>query len=237
VVIRLAPYNLNDKNDKLDVMKAVITADIVNYTKLTNNKADIVLGAMHAMFEELSHTRLNIDNNFSIKRGDSIQIELSDISAALKTALLLKTVVNKIEFDNKKRQAPNVDIRIAIGLGYVDAVRETVNESSGTAYINSGRMLDSMKKNKRLLAIKTDNSNWDPELETEFKLLEVIMAGWKTTSAEVIYLTLLNNKEKEIEEKLAISQSAVNQRKRTAGWYGIEAVLCRFEELVNKEEA
>jgi len=46
---------------------------------------------------------------------------------------------------------------------------------------------------------------------------------------------LLNYKEKEIQEKLKVSQSAVNQRKKTAGWNGIDALLKRFEKLISKE--
>ena len=36
-------------------------------------------------------------------------------------------------------------------------------------------------------------------------------------------------------EKLKISQSAVNQRKKRAGWTGIEALINRYEKIINKE--
>lgn len=93
-----------------------------------------------------------------------------------------------------------------------------------------------MKKNKRTLAIKTGNDELDAELETAFKLLEVIMSGWGVTSAEVLYWTLLGLTENKIRDKIGKTQSAINQRKRTAGWSGIEPLLERFEELMRKEE-
>ena len=54
-------------------MDAVVTADIINYTKLTEEEADLVLDTIHSEFEKLELTRTNVINNFSIKRGDSIQ--------------------------------------------------------------------------------------------------------------------------------------------------------------------
>jgi replicative superfamily II helicase len=110
-----------------------------------------------------------------------------------------------------------------------------VNESTGDAYTYSGRTLDSMKKYKRNLAIKTNDVSICRELETEFKLLEVILSGWTINSAEVIYWTLLELNENEISEKLKVTQSAVNQRKKTAGWIGIEPLLERFTELMEGE--
>lgn len=213
-------------------MNAVITADIVDYTKLSENQANKILNAIHIVFNKLAISRTNLIHNFLIKRGDSIQMEIEDPSETLKVALLLKSAINKIDFYNNKRRAPTNDIRIAIGVGDIDTKRENVNESTGDAYTNSGRTLDSMKKNKRLLAIKTNNDSINAELETEFKLLEVIMSGWKTTSAEVIYWTLLGFSESQIAEQLNVSQSAINQRKGTAGWSGIEHLLNRFKNIL-----
>jgi hypothetical protein len=217
-------------------MQAVITADIVDSSSLSSDQTDIVLNAIHSLLDDYKNVRVNIEDKFIISRGDSIQIELDSAAQALNIAMLLKATVNKISFREVKRQSPVVDVRIAIGIGDIEIKRELVNESSGSAYINSGRMLDSMKKEKRLFSIKTNNSFWDEEFDAEFKMLEVILSGWKITSAEVVYLLLLNYKEKEIQEKLKISQSAVNQRKKAAGWNGIDALLKRFEKLISKEE-
>jgi len=60
------------------------------------------------------------------------------------------------------------------------------------------------------------------------------MSGWVITSAEALYWTLVGFNEKEISEKLNVTQSAINQRKKTAGWTGVEALLQRFEELMRK---
>ncbi|WP_075603949.1 hypothetical protein [Saccharicrinis aurantiacus] len=217
-------------------MNAVITADVIDSTKLSREGEDLVIKTIYDTFSKDSTIRTNVDESyFLITRGDSIQLELDDASKALTTALLLKTALNKITLLSNRK--PSIDVRIAIGLGEITGKRNNVNESTGGAYTNSGRTLDSMKKYKRKFAVKTDNTNLDTELETEFKLLEVIMSGWVVTSAEVLYWTLIGLNENEISEKIGITQSAINQRKKTAGWSGIEALLNRFEVLVSKEVA
>lgn len=217
-------------------MYAVITADVIDSSSLSVEDEDFVLKVIYETFGKDSTIRTNVgENYFKITRGDKIQIELNEVSNALKTALLLKTAINKISLSNDRK--PSIDVRIAIGIGEVSAHRPNVNESTGEAYANSGRTLDSMKKNKRTFAIKTGNDNLDGELETEFKLLEIIMSGWVVTSAEVLYWTLIGLNENEISEKLEITQSAINQRKKTAGWSGVEALLLRFEELMRKERS
>ncbi len=219
-------------------MKAVVTADIINYTRLTPDNAGTVIDVINKLFNNpnlLSSVRTNLKANLSIKRGDNVQVEISNPINALRVALLLKTAVNAVNLSpEKKRNKPMVDIRIAIGIGVVDMQRSDVNISSGEAYEHSGRTLDTMKKSKRKLQIRTNNKQWNNEINTEFMLLEEIMRGWKITSAEVVFLSLLGFKEKEIEAELGISQSAVNQRKSNAGWNGLEALLNRFENLIRE---
>ena len=215
-------------------MNAVITADIIDSTKLSTEGEDLIIDAIYETFGNNSDIRTNVgESSFIITRGDNIQIELDNATEALKAALLLKTTINKITLITDRK--PSVDIRIAIGIGDIRGQRSNVNESTGVAYTNSGRTLDAMKKNKRTLAIKTGENNLDSELETEFKLLEVIMSGWKVTSAEVLYWTLQGLNEIEISKRINKTQSAINQRKKTAGWSGIEPLLERFSHLMGKE--
>jgi hypothetical protein len=187
---------------------------------------------MKKMFSQVKSVRTNIDNSLSIKRGDSIQGDIDNVADGLRLALLLKTSVNKVLFEDEKKRSLLMDIRIAIGIGNIDVERDNVNESSGEAYVFSGRTLDTMKTNKQTIAIKTNNDDWNAELETEFKLLEEIIKNWKISSAEVLYWALLGFDDKLIAEKLGVTRSAIVQRKKTAGWNGIKALIQRFETLM-----
>jgi len=215
-------------------MKAVITADIVNSTKLNTEEADIVLESLHNTIQDIDNAKFNVYSSFAIKRGDSIQGELSNARDALRVALILKTAVNRLVITKNIKRNIVVDIRIAIGIGSVIS-NNNINESSGEAYMNSGRTLDGMKKEKRTLAIKTPNVNLTDELETEIKLLEVIMDRWTLSSTNILYYILLGKTENEAAEILKITQSAINQGKKRGGWNAIENLLKRFETLMQQK--
>ncbi|NOQ75135.1 MAG: hypothetical protein GQ574_24185 [Crocinitomix sp.] len=216
-------------------MIAVISADIIGYTKLEQARAEEVLAGLTAFFDEIGGRQIksNIGIDFKIRRGDSIQGEIKNPVHALRIAIMLKAVVTQIKFGKiNKRKHPEIDIRLAIGIGSLDISREKIDVSVGSAYTNSGRTLDQMKQEKRIFAIKTENQQLNEEFETEFKLLEVILSSWNITSAELVYWLLKDLTEVEIAEQLGVSQSAVNQRKKRAGWSGIEALIERYEKLM-----
>lgn len=213
-------------------MKAILTADIVGYSKLSYSESDILIKKIHEVFQDSQSVRTNI-SSLRIFRGDSIQIEIKDISKALLMALTLRSLVNKTFCEAGKKSLPYVNVRIAIGIGSVQSPRNLVNESSGDAYTRSGRSLDTMKNNKRFIVVKTGNPAIDTELNTELMLLEFILAGWTANSAEVVFWALQGCNETEIAKILGKSQPAVNQAKKRAGWSGIEVLLNRFEMLVH----
>lgn len=214
-------------------MQAVITSDIINYSRLEKKEEDLVLESLQLLFEQ-EKLRSNIGSKgFRISRGDSIQAELEVPEQSLKLALLLKSSINKIRVKESNTLKPSIDLRIAIGIGSISSRRENVDESTGDAYSFSGRTLDTLKKRKRLIDIKTLDDNINAELQTEFVLLEEIISQWSVYSAEVVYWTLMAFTEEEIGRKLSISQSAVNQRKKRSGWNAIEVLLNRFELLIN----
>lgn len=213
-------------------MKAVITADLIDSTKLTKDDSEKVMKTLYMLQKELMMSRVNYAQDFYIKRGDNVQIELTNVSDALRVALLLKTTLNKISLNPTQKKNIQVDARIAIGIGEIDNIRENVNESSGEAYMYSGRTVDMMKKSKRHLFLTSGESSLNDELYVELLLLEEILSNWKRSSAEVVNFLLLGFNEFEIAEKLGITQPAVNQRKKTAGWIGIQALLERFENLL-----
>lgn len=218
-------------------MEAVISADIIGYTKLNEEQQNVVLIEIKKLFDSIEGMRDNLGPNFRIYRGDAIQVEIKNPKEALKIGLLLKAAVTQITFETNyfKRMRPVIDVRIAIGLGSINNRRELVDESMGTAYSHSGRTLDEMRKAKSIFTLKSDNPKLDAELNVAFKLLDTILLSWNITSAELMYWLLMGMTEIEIAEKLKISQSAVNQRKKRAGWYGIEALLERYEILIDRE--
>ncbi len=216
-------------------MKAVISADLINSTTYSKGLLNKVLDRLKKEFDQIS---AHEDAVFDLYRGDSFQGVLSHPEKSFKVLLQLKTAINSIHSEkDKSRNAFGItsDFRAAIGIGTIDLERKTVSESNGEAFQFSGRTLDEMKNGPHKLLLKSPNENINEEFATSFLLFDQLADRWSTASAEVIYYALQNLKEKEIAERLGISQSAVNQRKKASGWEAIEVLLNRFESVISEK--
>jgi len=119
IMIRIQPYNcIETVYDKIlrpeNIMNAVITADIIDYSKLPIAGEDLVINTIYDTFEDGAHLRTNLDSSIVITRGDNIQIELDHHHEALKAALLLKTAINKITLNKGNKNKIEIDIRIVL---------------------------------------------------------------------------------------------------------------------------
>ncbi len=209
-------------------MQAVITGDLIDSTKYSPQELDIILNAINQEFE---HFRSVYDTDFKIFRGDSFQGIVMDATIALDLVITLKTTINRIRIQNKKISGLP-DFRIAIGIGTINLKRESILESNGEAFQFSGKALDSMKGDSRLL-LKTVNDNLNDEFNVHFSLLDSITSKWSLSSAEVVYYLHKGYKEREIAEILGINQSAVNHRKKVANWDSIALLLNRYKTAVS----
>ena len=197
----------------------------------------MVIQALNREFNELEKISEK-DSKFQIYRGDSFQGVVHSPQLALLFALRIKTSINRLHLkdrDSNKAFKREADLRMAIGIGTYDFERDSVLESNGEAFQFSGRTLDEMKKENRKLKIKTPITEVNKEFDTSFFLFDTLSDKWSTASAEVIYYLLKGFKETEIADELGISQSAVNQRKKAAGWDAIEALLERYQSVITQQ--
>jgi len=217
-------------------MIAVISADLLSSSSYSKTLLEKVIYALNKEFTSLEKLSEK-DSGFKIFRGDSFQGIVYDPSKALRITLQLKTAINRIhlhENDSNRAFKKEADIRIAIGIGSYDFKRDSIMESNGQAFQFSGRTLDDMKKENRKLQLKTPVENINNEFNTSLYLFDTLADKWSTASAEVIYYLLNGFKETDIALELGISQSAVNQRKKAAGWDAIDSLLHRYETLMNE---
>ncbi|MDR9456207.1 MAG: hypothetical protein RI572_02250 [Salegentibacter sp.] len=212
-------------------MIAVLTADLINST----NYSETLMGRVMAVLkEEFSDVKKKYpSSDFSIYRGDSFQGVLQHPEEALTVMLQLKTAILSIS-TTKKGKSREADLRIAIGIGSLDFQGKTIEESNGQAFQFSGRSLDEMKYEGRKTRLKTPSETINGEFDASLFLLDEITDRWSTASAEVIYFLLKGLKEKEIATELGISQSAVNQRKKAAGWEAVNSLLERYNNIISK---
>lgn len=226
-------------------MKAVITGDIIQSTKL-EPKARLEL--VRLIRSELKELAGEYKFKSEFFRGDSFQCYLTNTEQALRIALMIKTYIRSINpsashiltrvnnpIKRKSVLLPLqiVDARVALGIG--DAVlRNDLAISEGVAFELSGRLLDELKNRKQSFGIASDDMNND-ELATEAILLDALLGKNTALQCEVINWKLNGFNETEIANKLNINQSAVNQRSRSGNWNAIEAMVNRFETIYNNK--
>ncbi|WP_245617632.1 transcriptional regulator [Siansivirga zeaxanthinifaciens] len=185
------------------MITSVITGDIIKSRTQTNQ--DIWIEALKRVLSNLSTSK----KYWTIYRGDSFQIEIKDWFTSFECALYIKSCIKSIN---------GLDVRLAIGIGNKDFEGENVSESNGEAFIFSGETLESLKKEKQNLRIKTRDSKLDEELNLYFKLALITMDSWTKNSAEMVKLTLENPNalQSELGKLLGINQNAVSNRQKRA---------------------
>jgi len=215
-------------------MIAVITADLLNSTRYSGELLTEVLDILNAEIEGIERKYRN--SKFELYRGDSLQGVIEPVSS-FRSALRIKTAVNKLrsqEAIDSNSYRIEADLRISIGIGTIEFERESIMESNGEAFQFSGRTLDEMKKTGKKMTLKTGIEEVNNEFDNAFLLFDTITDKWSSASAEVIYYLLKEMKETEIAEILGISQSAVNQRKKAAGWDAILSLMERYEQVMKQ---
>jgi len=218
-------------------MVAVLTADLVESSLYEEEVLEKVLNTLKAEFAHIRDTYGEDNVRLKIYRGDSFQGVIKKPEEALKIALQIKAAVNRIHLKKTKKNkaySKIADFKIAIGIGTQNIEREAISESNGQAFQFSGRTLDEMKTENQKTRLKTELEDVNAEFNTSFFLMDTITDKWSTASAEVVYYLLSGLIEREIATEINISQSAVNQRKKAAGWEAISELLIRYRNVITK---
>jgi hypothetical protein len=226
-------------------MKAVITGDIIQSTRLSSEQKIAVFNSVKSYLKLL---KKDYDMKSEMFRGDSFQCLVNNPADVLRVALLIKTFIRSLnpsemyaiikESDRKKGAKTTLttwifDARLAIGIGSIEFETKTLANSNGEAFYTSGFLLDEIKNSKRHFAIES-NDEYNNEWKTESVLLDAIIRRTTALQCEVINHKLGFKTETEIANELKIGQSAVNQRSNSGEWHAIETMVDRFEEVYKK---
>lgn len=182
-------------------MTSIITGDIINSRK--QDSTEWITG-LKAIFNTVGAS----PKVWEIYRGDEFQIEIIDPSLSLHYALLIKSYLRSI----------NLDARMSIGVGDKDYTAQSISESNGSAFVHSGVLFETLKKQKVNLAIATADNSLNEELNLMLQLSLSFMDFWLVQSAEFTFISLKNPElsQEEIGRLLEINQAAVSRRKSRA---------------------
>jgi hypothetical protein len=199
--------------------RAVITADIVNYTQIP--KAD-----QEKLIMELSF--LATPNSIEFYRGDSFQLYLENPGEALRLVLQLRTFAKSI---NQVSMMPQTDIRSSIGIGSADEPVKAINTATGEAFTLSGRNFDNMAKSDQRLIIQAEIPLVNPALRLMAYFSDYLLEKLTSRQSAVIFERLNNQTQIEVARKLNKSQATINQHLQAAGWSAIERLLYEYAQI------
>jgi hypothetical protein len=184
-------------------MISVITGDIINSRKVTDQKTWLV------PLKKILSLYGKSPKSWEIFRGDSFQLELDKPSESFMVALRIKAAIKSVK---------GLDVRMAIGIGKKTYVAARISESNGEAFVNSGEKFEELKKIKQRLAIRTPWPRTDRQLNLMISLASIAMDTWSPGSAQLTDLSLRfrDLSQKELGKKIKRTQSSVSERQTRA---------------------
>jgi len=203
-------------------IQAVITGDIVNFTKLSPAGEKKLLRTLQQVLAPFRH---------EFYRGDSFQVFQQDAGQALRTALICRTAA--IATPPEKKETPS-DVRISIGIDHMPTPDKTLNLAQGAAFVLSGRSFDEMMGSARRMVITTSNPLANSGLQVMSSYVDALFRELTRKQAEVFFELLRGQTQQAVAEKLKKSKSTINQHVSSGRWEEIEILLNQFEHIINQ---
>lgn len=188
---------------------AVLTGDLIQSREIKKICGE---ECTHHLKKTLTEIGKEYAVPFSIFRGDSFQGVSLKPEDALKDAILLRLeLISGLDLNNTKTK---LDARIAVGIGTVNHLPKdgSAGEGDGEAFQLSGFELDQMKAAELNLIVKTPWEEVNAFLPVLCDAVDKIINGYTKKQAETVMLTLEGITQKEIGERIGVSQSAVSHR-------------------------
>jgi len=182
-------------------MTSVITGDIIGSRQQTSKHWVEDLKKILSRFGATP-------SQWEVYRGDEFQIEIKNPEEALLSAILIKAHLKAIK----------LDARMSIGFGDKTHNAEKISESNGSAFIHSGELFETLKKQKVTLAIRTGDMVFDEKINLMIQLALTFMDHWLAQQAEFVAAAIENPTllQEELGQKLGINQAAVSRRQKRA---------------------
>ena len=202
-------------------IRAVLTADIVNSTRLGTAKGKKLLKILQQVLAP---------QQFEFYRGDSFQVYVRVPKEALQIALLCRTAAITVA---QNEETVVSDIRISIGIGQVNTRVKLLGAAKGEAFILSGRAFDEIIKTNTRLAIATAHPLASEGLQVIADYINAIFKGMTGKQAAVIFELLKGQTQQVVAGKLKKSKSTIHQHVSSGRWPEIEKLLQQYENIIH----
>ena len=165
-------------------MKAVITADIVNSTKIKEDNRYLLIEEINKIIQDL---QVLSPLKCEMYRGDSFQVVVVDVKYSLEIAVLIRLGLKKSNLLERGK----LDARMAIGVGDISFEHKQVILSDGEAFRLSGRTFELLNKRRLLIATSVDNVN--ELLNVMLAFIDDLVINLSSTQSRYLYDSLLYN--------------------------------------------
>ncbi len=208
---------------------AVLTGDVVGSTDLAAEDRRALPDLLNAASEGMRKTFPSVPFPVDIFRGDSWQFIVSNPALSWRTGLYFRARVRSA------MEATVLDTRIGIGIGTISFIpEENISGGDGTAFRLSGAALDSLEGGTGFgIAFPEDlESGITEAFGVILDWMDQECRRWTSRQAAAVAGALSGYTQQEIARHCfdgAISQQAVAQHLKRAGWQVLERSLLFFE--------
>ena len=200
------------------ILSAVVTADIVNSTKLSKIQYKKLIKSLEGILQPYQH---------EFFRGDSFQAFVKSPNEALRVLLQARTAAMKLS------ESFACDIRASIGIGHAKLPVKSFQTASGDVFILSGRAFDEMEKEERLIIVCNEkNKAVNSGLKVISQFIDYLFQRLTFKQAAVVYELLMERTQVDTAKRLKKSQATVHKHIQAAGWPEIEKLLTEYKNLI-----
>jgi hypothetical protein len=212
---------------------AILTGDLVRSSRYSASERSQVLQHLDRTLSGLQlfyarGTPTGGGVQFYLFRGDSFQVYLPFPEKGLEAALFVRTRLLSAELENR------LDARISVGIGRISYFAERIELMDGEAFRLSGSGIERLERTHRHLLVLTPWENVNAELNVECALTDGLMERWTAKQAAAVFYRITEENQARAAEMLGITQPAISQQLRAAGFSAVQEFLDRFESLIPK---
>ncbi|BFT30118.1 hypothetical protein D210916BOD24_12940 [Alteromonas sp. D210916BOD_24] len=200
---------------------AVMTGDIAQSQSLSNTAFSAVVATLK---KQLQNNANLYNGSYDIYRGDAFQLVTSQPNNAMNIAVGLRLAL--------KAHSPSTDVRISVALGEAVFRTEEVRTGSGTAFVMSGRGLDSIKPQH--IAFQSDNLILNQQTQLLTRFLDVHLTGLTQIQSETLLAYLLSEDKSHdsVADRLGKSRSNVSRILNASQYKLVVEYLSYMEEAI-----
>jgi hypothetical protein len=200
---------------------AVITADIVNSTRLKKGEEKMLISNLSSILKSYK---------FEFYRGDSFQAYIPDPKQALKIVLQARAAAKRL---SSGFSSPFADVRASIGIGNITTPVRDLKTAKGEPFLLSGRAFDEMSKTERL-KIQSTNDTINLGLKIIANYADSLFARLTSKQAAVVFELLMDHTQIETAKRLKKSQPTINKHAQSARWIEINNLIEDYQLFINQ---